>query len=99
MTAAFEKDEFVINAGFLPRIAQADKSAAQECVDVYGAMIWTLAKQTVVSSDLAEKAVQEIFVDIWEKAAFCDPKISDEKVWIAMIAQRRLEKYTAQSVL
>ena len=99
MTAAFQKNDFAIESGFLPRIAQADKAAAQECVDVYGAMIWTLARQSIASNDLAEKAVQEIFVDIWEKAAFCDPAVSDEKVWITMIAHRRLEKYTAESIL
>ncbi len=92
MTNPFQK----VNSSFLPRIACADKTAAQECVDVYGAMIWTLVRQSTVSDDEAEKAVQEIFVDIWENAAFCDLAISDEKNWIALIARRRLAKYLTE---
>ena len=74
----------------MSRIALEDKNAAHECVEIYGAMIWALVKQSVDSTEAAEKAVQEIFLDIWQNAAFCDLKLSDEKVWIAMIARRRL---------
>lgn len=55
---------------FLPRIAQSDKSAAQECVEVYGSLLRTPAKQFTDSNALAEKAVQKIFLDSWENAAF-----------------------------
>ncbi len=96
MTAVFQDNEFTDKIDFLPRIAQSDKTAARECVDAYGAMIWTLAKQSTNSVEAAEKAVQEIFVDIWENAAFCDLTISDEKVWIALIAQRRLAMYSTE---
>ena len=75
------------------RIAHADKSAARECVDVYGNMIWAMAKQFTDSAADAEKAVPEIFADIWHNAAFCDLEISEECVWVALIARRRLSKY------
>lgn len=84
-------------SSFFPRIARLDKSAAQECVDYYGAMVWTLAKQSTNSVEAAEKAVQEIFVDVWKNAAFCDLTISDEKVWIVLIANRRLAKYPLET--
>lgn len=99
MTVLFQDKKATNEAGCLPRIAQADNSAARECVDAYGALIWTLAKQFTSSDDAAEKAVQEIFVDIWENAAFCDLTLSDEKVWIAMIARRRLTKLFAENKL
>lgn len=94
MTAELQANALARATELLPRIAQADKAAAQECVDSYGAMIWALAKQTVGSNELAEKAVQEIFIDIWENARFCKSKNYGEDVWIAMIAHRRLEKYS-----
>lgn len=96
MTTVFQTKVQTNESKFLPRIAQADKTAARECIDFYGAMIWALAKQSIVANETAEKAVQEIFLDIWEKAALCDLNVSDEKVWIAMIAHRRLEKYAAK---
>ena len=77
----------------LSKIASADKLAAKECVDIYGGMIWSLAKKFTVSEIDAEKAVQEIFIDIWQNAEYCDLTLSDEKVWIALIARRRLSKY------
>lgn len=82
----------------LSRIAQEDKNAAHECIETYGAMIWALVKQSVDSNEAAEQAVQEIFLDIWHNAAFFDLTLSDEKVWIAMIARRRLSGFTMQNV-
>ncbi len=78
----------------LSRIALADKSAAIECVDIYGGMIWALTKKYTDSAADAEKIVQEIFTDIWENAGRCNLSMSDEKVWIALIARRRLSKST-----
>ncbi len=95
MTTAFQKNKSEI----LPRIAKADKAAARECIDSYGALVWALAKQAITSNETAEKAVQEIFLDIWANASFYDLEVSDEKVWIAMIAHRRLEKYAAEVIL
>lgn len=81
----------------LSRIAREDKNAAHECVEIYGAMVWALVKQSVDSTEAAEKAVQEIFLNIWQNAAFCDLKLSDEKVWIAMIARRHLSGLQSQN--
>ena len=81
----------------LPRIARADKSAVQECVELYGNMIWALAKQFTDSAADAEKVVPEIFMDIWRNAKFCDLEISEECVWIAFIARRRLAEYAMKN--
>ncbi len=78
----------------LTKIAQADKSAVLECVDLYGRMIWALAKKYTDSAEEAEQIVPEIFMDIWKNAQFCDLEISDEENWIALIARRRLKNCT-----
>lgn len=77
----------------LQRIARADKSAIQECIELYGNIVWALAKQFTTSTTDAEKAVLEIFMDVWQNAVFCDLEISDESVWIALLARRRLSNY------
>ena len=82
----------------LPRIARADKSAVQECIDLYGNMIWAMAKQFTHSAADAEKVVPEIFNDIWKNAEFCDLEISDESVWVALIARRRLSEYALNAI-
>lgn len=83
------------SAAILPRIARADKSAAAQCVDRYGTLIWTLAKQNTATSAEAERAVGEIFQDIWRNAEHCDLSLSEECVWIALIARERLKEYAA----
>lgn len=98
MAAAFHSNGSTNKSEFLSRIARADKAAAQECIDVYGATVWALAKQSTDSNEAAEKAVQEIFTDIWDNAAFCDLNIADEENWIVMIARRRLSEYSATAV-
>lgn len=90
--------DYKTSAAVLPRIARADKSAVEECIDVYGNMIWALAKQFTHSAADAEKAVPEIFNDIWKNAEFCDLEISDESIWIALIARRRLSEYALNDI-
>ncbi len=78
----------------LSRIALADKAAARECIDVYGEMIWAMAKNFTESENDAEKAAQEIFADIWKNAEIAELNLTDEKIWVALIAHRYLNKYS-----
>ncbi len=82
------------SSAVLTRIARADKSAVQDCIELYGNMIWALAKQFTNSNSDAEKAASEIFMDIWQNAEFCDLGVSGEPVWIAFIARQRLKSYS-----
>ena len=93
MTSLKDRKNNIENSRILSKIVLADKTAAKECVDVYGGMVWSLARKYTASTEEAEKAVQEIFIDIWQNAKYCDLSMSDEKVWIALIARRRLSKY------
>jgi len=74
----------------LPRIASGDETAVRECVQRYGALVWSLARRWSVDSLDAEDAVQEIFVDLWRTADRFDPARASESGWVAMIARRRL---------
>lgn len=74
----------------LKRVANGDQEAIKECLDRYGALVWTLARRFSPSRSDAEDAVQEIFVDLWKSAARFDEAASSEATFIAMIARRRL---------
>lgn len=74
----------------LPRIARGEEPAVQECVDQYGALIWSLARRLSPSPADAEDAVQEIFIDLWKNADRFDSSKGSETTFIAMIARRRL---------
>ena len=74
----------------LHRIADGDKSAVQECLKLYGGLVWALARRMSPNADDAEDAVQEIFIDIWKNAERFDESQASETTFIAMIARRRL---------
>lgn len=74
----------------LHRIASGDKTAVQECLKLYGGLVWSLARRMSPNMDDAEDAVQEIFIDIWKNAARFDENQASETTFVAMIARRRL---------
>jgi RNA polymerase sigma-70 factor, ECF subfamily len=74
----------------LQRIASGDSSAVRECIEQYGALVWSLARRLSRSPSDAEDATQEIFLDVWRSAGRFDASQGSDKVFIAMIARRRL---------
>ncbi|MFN0278495.1 MAG: hypothetical protein ACKVRN_07825 [Pyrinomonadaceae bacterium] len=76
----------------LRRIAKKDKTAVKDCIDAYGTFIWALARKLTKSRTEAERASEEIFIDIWRYCETSSNIQSTEKEAIAMIALRRLIK-------
>lgn len=76
-------------ADLLTRIAMGDRSAVDACVQRYGGLVWSVVKSVVVDADLAEDAVQDVFVDLWRKAETFDPSKSSESGFVALVARRR----------
>jgi RNA polymerase sigma-70 factor (ECF subfamily) len=74
----------------LQRIASGDSAAVRECIDEYGALVWSLARRLSRTPSDAEDATQEIFLDIWRSAGRFDASLGSAKVFIATIARRRL---------
>jgi len=77
----------------LKRVADRDQTAIKDCIDNYGNFIWALARKFSASTEEAEAATQEIFIDIWRYAERLDKNQSAEKLLIALIARRRLIRY------
>jgi RNA polymerase sigma-70 factor (ECF subfamily) len=79
-----------MSASLLQRIAKGDSAAVRECIETYGALIWSIARRLSRTPSDAEDATQEIFLDIWRSASRFDASQGSDKVFIAMIARRRL---------
>lgn len=77
-------------APLLPRIAVGDELAVRECVERYGALIWSLVRRWSPDARDAEDAVQEVFVDLWRSAARCEITRATEAGWVAIVTRRRL---------
>ena len=74
----------------LQRIAGGDRTAVAACIDTYSGLVWSLARRFLQNEADAEEAVQEIFLELWEKAARFDPAVAAEVTFVSMIARRRL---------
>ncbi len=81
--------QVVSSPTILQRVAKADKTAVEECVNVYGGFVWSIARKFTKTREDAEDVVQEIFIDIWKNAARFDPAKSPESAFICLIARRR----------
>ncbi|HXF42357.1 MAG TPA: sigma-70 family RNA polymerase sigma factor [Pyrinomonadaceae bacterium] len=79
-----------MSASILKKIAAGDQAAVEECMNTYGGLVWSLARRMLRSTDEAEDAVQEIFLDLWRNASRFDPLQASETTFVAMIARRRL---------
>jgi RNA polymerase sigma-70 factor (ECF subfamily) len=74
----------------LIRVAQGDATAQRECVDQFGNLVWSIARQLTHSRADAEEAVKEIFTEVWRRADRFDPAQGSESVFVVTIARRRL---------
>jgi RNA polymerase sigma-70 factor (ECF subfamily) len=88
LRAPFEEVE--LQVPLLPRIANGDSSAVDECIERYGGLVWSLARRLSPSIVDAEDAVQEIFVDLWKNADRFREEVAGETTFVAMLARRRL---------
>jgi RNA polymerase sigma-70 factor, ECF subfamily len=79
-----------MSSSVLQRIASGDSAAVRECIEQYGPLVWSLARRLSRSPSDAEDATQEIFLDIWRSAGRFDASQGSDKLFIAMIARRRL---------
>jgi RNA polymerase sigma-70 factor, ECF subfamily len=74
----------------LPLVAAGDRAAINRCIRRYGPLIWAIARRLSPGQLDAEDAVQEIFLDVWRNAARFDAAKGSEKVFITVLARRRL---------
>ena len=82
--------EEIKNESILQRIAAGEPTAVQDCLDKYSGLVWSLAKKFTRTTEDAEDAVQEIFIDLWQHAERFDPRKAAEITFIALVARRRL---------
>ncbi|MDP9065324.1 MAG: RNA polymerase subunit sigma-24, partial [Pseudomonadota bacterium] len=65
----------------LQRMATGESAAVRECIDEYGALVWSIARRLSRTPADAEDATQEIFLDIWRSAGRFDATQGSDKVF------------------
>jgi len=77
----------------LPQVAAGLPRAMNACIDQYGPLVWSIARRFLKQSAEAEDLVQEVFTEVWKKAASFDPSLASEASFIGLIARRRAIDY------
>ncbi len=90
--SAYQTERNTESLTILQRITEANRTAAQDCIETYGDLVWALARKYTDSSEEAETAAEEIFLDVWRYAARFDTTKFDEPVFVFLLARRRLIK-------
>ena len=78
------------DAELLAQAARGLDHAYPACIDRFGPLVWTLARQILANRTDAEDAVQEIFAELWRVAERFDPAIASARSFVSTIARRRL---------
>jgi RNA polymerase sigma-70 factor (ECF subfamily) len=76
-------------SGLLDRVADGDRQAFSRLYDHVSARLYGVILRILPKSELAEDALQEAFVRIWQKASTYDPSIAAPMAWMATIARNR----------
>jgi len=71
------------------RVARADASAFEALYDELSAAVFGLARRVVRDPARAEDVTQEVFLEVWRKAARFDSTLGKAKTWVMTIAHRR----------
>lgn len=71
------------------RVARGDAAAFEQLYDVLSSAVYGLARRVVRDPARAEDVTQEVFLEVWRKAARFDAGLGRAKTWVMTIAHRR----------
>jgi len=84
----------------MQRIAKKDQSALAALYDLYSTLVYSLVFKILQRQDEAEDLMQEIFVQVWEKASFFRAQKGNVYAWIVTMARNRaIDRIRAQKNL
>lgn len=76
-------------AGLLARIAVKNEPALKMLYDAVGSHLYAVALRIVRRPQLADEVVQDVFVNVWNKAADYSPSQSLPMTWLISLTRNR----------
>jgi RNA polymerase sigma-70 factor (ECF subfamily) len=65
----------------------------EQCIAVYGGLIWSIALRYAEDRSHAEDIVQDTFMELWRSAHRFNAAIASEKTFVGLLARRRSIDY------
>jgi RNA polymerase sigma-70 factor (ECF subfamily) len=73
----------------LRQIAAGDRAAFAEFYDRHSTLMFSVASKILSDPGEAQDVLQEVFLQIWEKAGRFDPKLGKASSWAAILVRNR----------
>ena len=77
------------DVGLIERISDGDVNAFEILYDTYSGLLYRVVVKILRTREEAEDILQEVFVQIWKKAASYNPSIASPSAWIIRIARNK----------
>lgn len=71
------------------RLLERDEAALREVVDLYGSVVYGVAKRVLIDRTLAEEVAQDVFVAFWRRPGAFDPARGGLQGFLAGIARNK----------
>lgn len=76
-------------AALMLRIRDADRDAFAELYDLFAPRVLGLIRRVLVDPAQSEEIAQEVFLEVWQRAAGFDPDRGTVTAWLMTLAHRR----------
>lgn len=71
------------------RLMARDEAALREVIDLYGTLVFGVAKRVLAEPTLAEEAAQDAFLALWRRPGAFDPERGSLKTFLAAMARNK----------
>ena len=73
----------------LGRVAQGDRRGFEELYDRFSGVLFTTAYRVLNNQEAAEDVLQDVFIQIWEKAPLYDPTRGKPMTWAVTLTRNK----------
>lgn len=89
MSKASEKDDLSVELALLARVAERKRAAFEELYDRYANILYATALKFLKEDADAQDVVQDVFIQIWDKAKLYDPSKGKPLTWALTLTRNR----------
>ncbi len=73
----------------LRRVAEGDRQSFAELYDRFSGVLFSIANRVLNNQEAAEDVLQDVFVQIWEKAPLYDPSRGKPMTWAVTLTRNK----------
>ncbi len=87
--AILPNEQVQSDISLLERISKRDSSALSELYDKHSTLLYSIIMRILKEKEETEDVLQEVFVNVWERAEMYDEQLGNPGAWLSRIARNR----------